>query len=85
MRWVLVDVAPAVLPELGPQLGAHALGVLRKRGVDVRLGTSVVSADDGGVVLTDGTDIRARTLIWGPASSPARSCCGWGCRPTGAG
>ncbi len=65
VRWVLVDVAPAVLPELGPQLGDHALGVLRERGVDVRLNTSVASADDSGVVLTDGTSIRTRTLIWG--------------------
>lgn len=65
VRWVLVDVAPAVLPELGPQLGEHALGVLRDRGVDVRLSTSVASADDTGVVLTDGTAIRTRTLIWG--------------------
>jgi NADH:ubiquinone reductase (H+-translocating) len=65
VRWVLVDVAPAVLPELGPQLGDHALGVLRDRGVDVRLGTSVASADENGVVLTDGTSIRTRTLIWG--------------------
>jgi NADH dehydrogenase len=65
VHWVLVDVAPAVLPELGPQLGEHALGVLRRRGVDVRLSTSVASADESGVVLTDGTSIRARTLIWG--------------------
>jgi NADH:ubiquinone reductase (H+-translocating) len=65
VRWVLVDVAPAVLPELGPQLGDHALGVLRDRGVDVRLETSVASADEDGVVLTDGTAIRTRTLIWG--------------------
>ncbi|HET6392912.1 MAG TPA: FAD-dependent oxidoreductase, partial [Blastococcus sp.] len=65
VRWVLVDVAPAVLPELGPQLGDHALGVLRDRGVDVRLGTSVASADEAGVVLTDGTAIRTRTLVWG--------------------
>jgi NADH:ubiquinone reductase (H+-translocating) len=65
VRWVLVDVAPAVLPELGPQLGDHALGVLRDRGVDVRLETSVASADEAGVVLTDGTTIRTRTLIWG--------------------
>jgi NADH:ubiquinone reductase (H+-translocating) len=65
VRWVLVDVAPSVLPELGPQLGDHALGVLRERGVDVRLGTSVSTADDAGVVLTDGTAIRTRTLIWG--------------------
>ncbi|WP_116451611.1 NAD(P)/FAD-dependent oxidoreductase [Blastococcus litoris] len=65
VRWVLVDVAPAVLPELGPQLGDHALGVLRRRGVDVRLNTSVRSADDSGVVLTDGTSIATRTLVWG--------------------
>lgn len=65
VRWVLVDVAPAVLPELGPQLGAHALGVLRARGVDVRLETSVASAGDTHVVLTDGTTIRTRTLLWG--------------------
>src|SRR3954468_1717681 len=65
VRWVLVDVAPAVLPELGPQLGAHALNVLRTRGVDVRLGTSVASADDAQVVLTDGSTIRTRTLLWG--------------------
>jgi NADH dehydrogenase len=65
VRWMLVDVAPAVLPELGPQLGDHALGVLRERGVDVRLETSVVSADKTGVVLTDGTAVRTRTLIWG--------------------
>ena len=65
VRWVLVDVAPAVLPELGPELGAHALGVLRDRGVDVRLSTSVASADDDEVELTDGTTIRTRTLLWG--------------------
>ncbi|HYO36563.1 MAG TPA: FAD-dependent oxidoreductase [Geodermatophilus sp.] len=65
VRWVLVDVAPAVLPELGPQLGEHALRVLRDRGVDVRLRTSVASAHDTSVVLTDGTTIATRTLVWG--------------------
>ena len=65
VRWVLVDAAPAVLPELGPQLGKHALAVLRRRGVDVRLSTSISSADETGVVLTDGTAIRTRTLVWG--------------------
>jgi NADH dehydrogenase len=65
VRWVLVDLAPAVLPELGPQLGEHALRVLRDRGVDVRLNTSVASAHDTSVVLTDGTTIATRTLVWG--------------------
>ncbi|NEM06178.1 NAD(P)/FAD-dependent oxidoreductase [Geodermatophilus normandii] len=65
VRWVLVDVAPAVLPELGPRLGEHALRVLRDRGVDVRLRTSVASAEDTRIVLTDGTTIGTRTLVWG--------------------
>jgi NADH dehydrogenase len=50
-----VDVAPTVLPELGPRLGAYALSVLQARGVDVRLGTSVSSADDRSITLTDGS------------------------------
>lgn len=72
VRWVLVDVAPTVLPELGPRLGAYALSVLRGRGVDVRLGVSVATVEDRAVTLTDGTTIPSRTLIWsaGVAASP---------------
>ncbi|WP_448640657.1 NAD(P)/FAD-dependent oxidoreductase [Geodermatophilus sp. URMC 63] len=65
VRWLLVDVAPAVLPELGPELGRRALELLARRGVDVRLRTSVVSVDDGAVVLTDGETVPTRTLVWG--------------------
>ncbi len=32
LRWVLLDLAPAVLPELGPRLGRAALAVIRGRG-----------------------------------------------------
>ena len=72
VRWVLVDVAPTVLPELGPRLGEYALSVLQARGVDVRLGTSVSSADDRSITLTDGSVIPSRTLIWsaGVVASP---------------
>jgi NADH dehydrogenase len=65
VRWILVDLAPAVLPELGPDLGRRALDLLRRRGVDVRLETSVVSADETAVRLTDGTTVATRTLVWG--------------------
>ena len=72
VRWVLVDQAPAVLPELGPRLGAYALTVLRQRGIDVRLGVSVSAADARSVTLTDGSTIPCRTLIWsaGVVASP---------------
>ena len=65
VRWVLVDAAAAVLPELGPDLGRRTLALLRRRGVDVRLEVSVVAADEHEVRLTDGSTIATRTLVWG--------------------
>jgi NADH dehydrogenase len=70
VRWVLVDLAPSVLPELGPELGARALELLHRRGVDVRLRTSVASVDGHAVRLTDGTTVAARTLLWGAGVVP---------------
>jgi NADH dehydrogenase len=65
VRWLLVDVASSVLPELGPDLGEAALGALRRRGIEVRLGVTIESVTDGSVTLTDGTTVPTRTLIWG--------------------
>jgi NADH:ubiquinone reductase (H+-translocating) len=65
VHWVLVDLAPMVLPELGPRLAALALQVLHRRGVEVRLQVSVERVDDEHVRLTDGTEIATRTLVWG--------------------
>ena len=65
VRWVLVDQAPHVLPELGPRLGAAALKVLKRRGVDVRLTVGVAGATASSVTLTDGDTIPTRTLVWG--------------------
>lgn len=65
VRFVLIDLAEAVLPELGPELGDIALSALRRRGVDVRLGVTVKEARDTEIDLTDGTTVPSRTLIWG--------------------
>ncbi|MZE70616.1 NAD(P)/FAD-dependent oxidoreductase, partial [Streptomyces sp. SID5789] len=63
-RWMLLDVAPRVLPEMDERLSRTADRVLRQRGVDVRMGTSVKEATHDGVVLTDGTSVDTRTLVW---------------------
>ncbi|RDD86612.1 NAD(P)/FAD-dependent oxidoreductase [Streptomyces parvulus] len=63
-RWMLLDVAPRVLPEMDERLSRTADRVLRQRGVDVRMGTSVKEATHDGVVLTDGTTVDTRTLVW---------------------
>lgn len=63
-RWVLADVADRVLPSLDERLSRTADRVLRRRGVDVRLGTSVKEATSDGVLLDDGEFIDTRSLIW---------------------
>ncbi|MGC9664998.1 NAD(P)/FAD-dependent oxidoreductase [Planosporangium sp. 12N6] len=63
-RWLLLDVAPRVLPELDERLSRTADRVLRRRGVDVRTGVSVAEATHEGVRLTDGSFVATRSLIW---------------------
>ncbi|KAF3468412.1 NAD(P)/FAD-dependent oxidoreductase [Streptomyces sp. Tu 3180] len=63
-RWLLLDVADRVLPELDERLSRTADKVLRERGVDVRMGTSVKEATHDGVLLTDGEFVETRTLVW---------------------
>jgi len=64
MRWILLDVAKKVLPELDPRLSRAADKVLRKRGVEVEMGNSVREATSEGVHLTNGDFVATRTLAW---------------------
>ncbi|MCQ6553340.1 FAD-dependent oxidoreductase [Streptomyces sp. C10-9-1] len=72
ITWHLVDIAPRLMPELGERLGDAALGILRRRGIQVSLGVSVAEAGPEKVTLTDGRVLPCRTLIWtaGVAASP---------------
>jgi NADH dehydrogenase len=63
-RWLLLDIAGRVLPELDERLSRTADKVLRGRGVDVRTGTSVKEATADGVLLDDGEFVPTRSLIW---------------------
>jgi NADH:ubiquinone reductase (H+-translocating) len=71
MRWVLVDLAPRVLPELGERLGDEATEVLRRRGVEVRLGTTIEEATGDSVRLSDGEVIPTHTLVWCAGVTPS--------------
>lgn len=63
-RWLLLDIADRVLPELDPRLSRTADRVLRQRGVDVRTGHSVKEATRDGVLLDTGESVPTRTLVW---------------------
>jgi NADH dehydrogenase len=63
-RWVLVEAAPKILPEIPRRLGEYAERQLARRGIEVRVGTTLESFDGREAVLADGTRIPARTLVW---------------------
>jgi NADH dehydrogenase len=64
VRWMLLDLAPRVLPGLSERLGNASDKVLKKRGVEVMMGTSVAEAMKEGVKLTNDDVVPTRTLIW---------------------
>jgi NADH dehydrogenase len=64
IRWMLLDTAPRLLPELSERLSKTADRVLRRRGVEVRTGQSVADALDGYVQLSTGEKVATRSLIW---------------------
>ncbi|MEN3615106.1 NAD(P)/FAD-dependent oxidoreductase [Plantactinospora sp. ZYX-F-223] len=63
-RWMLLDLAERVLPELHQRMSQTARRVLDARGVDVRMGTTVKEATADGVRLSDGEYVPTRSLIW---------------------
>jgi NADH dehydrogenase len=63
-RWVLVDAAPKILPEIPRKLGDYAARELSRRGVDIRVGTTLQSVEEHAAVLSDGTRIPTDTVVW---------------------
>ena len=71
LRWMLVEATGRILPELDDRLGQWTLRALRRRGVDVRLRTCLASAAHGTVLLDDGTELAAGTLVWAAGVRPS--------------
>jgi NADH:ubiquinone reductase (H+-translocating) len=63
-RWVLVDAAPKILPEIPRRLGEYAATQLARRGVDIRTSTTLEAAEPHAVTLSDGEHILTSTLVW---------------------
>jgi NADH dehydrogenase len=64
MRWVLVEAATRIMPEVSVSLSAYTVDRLRERNIDVRLSTRLESAVNGHIVLSDGESFDADTLVW---------------------
>lgn len=70
MRWVLVEATQRILPEVDPDMGAYTVQQLLRRGLDIRLNTLLKSCVDGRVVLSDGAEFDAGTLVWTAGVKP---------------
>jgi NADH:quinone reductase (non-electrogenic) len=64
MRWILVEAAPRVLPEIDSDLADYAVGELRGRGIDIRMSTTLSRVEADSVELSSGESIPARTVVW---------------------
>jgi NADH dehydrogenase len=63
-RWVLVDAAPKILPEIQTRLGEYAARQLTKRGIEIHVRTTLESLDGKAAQLSNGERISTRTLVW---------------------
>jgi NADH:quinone reductase (non-electrogenic) len=64
MRWVLIEAASRIMPEVSVRLSAYTVDRLTERKIDVRLSTMLESAVDGHIKLSDGEEFDAETLVW---------------------
>jgi NADH dehydrogenase len=63
-HWVLVDAAPKILPEIPSRLGDYAARQLARRGVDIRVATTLTALEPHAVVLSDGDRLLTNTVVW---------------------
>jgi NADH dehydrogenase len=68
---VLLEGGDRLLPSFAPRLSAYARRELERRGVDVRTGALVASADGSRVVTRDGGEIATATMVWTAGVRPS--------------
>jgi NADH dehydrogenase len=70
-RWVLVDAAPAILPEIPNRLGEYASRELARRGVDIRVSTTLDAVEADTAILSGGDRIDTHTVVWTAGVRPS--------------
>jgi NADH dehydrogenase len=63
-RWVLVDAAPKILPEIPTRLGDYAAVLLARRGVEIHVSTTLEAVGPHSADLSNGTRILTSTVVW---------------------
>ena len=69
-RWVLVDAASRILPEIPQPLGDYAADELRRREVEIYVDTTLASVSADEAVLGNGMRIPTNMLVWTAGVAP---------------
>lgn len=72
LRWVLIEATRTLLPGLDERLARYAERVLRRKGVELHLGTRLESCENGVVRLSDTTvaPFPSATIVWTAGQRP---------------
>ncbi|GAA2259603.1 MULTISPECIES: NAD(P)/FAD-dependent oxidoreductase [Kitasatospora] len=70
MRFIMVEAANRILPEVGPDLGLWTKEKLEERNIEVFIETSMDSCVDQHVVLKNGVEVDASTIVWTAGVKP---------------
>lgn len=70
LRWVLVEAAGRIMPEVSAPMGRYTVERLMESGIEVFLDTRVDTMENGHVVLSDGTEFDTDTIVWTAGVKP---------------
>jgi NADH dehydrogenase len=74
----LVEMAPALLTPFETRLRDYAHGQLVKRGIDLRLSTTIRAVRPGAVELADGQVLPSDLTVWAAGVAAPAAVAGWG-------
>lgn len=70
MRWILVEAADKVLPEIDQELADYAVRELRGRGIDMKLSTTLEEVTATTATISTGETVPTRTVVWTAGVTP---------------
>ncbi len=70
MRWVLVEAADRVMPEIDRDLADYAVRELRGRGIDIKMSTQMKEVTATSATISTGETIPTRTVVWTAGVTP---------------
>jgi NADH dehydrogenase len=74
----LVEMAPELLMPFEPKLRAYTRRQLEKRGVDIKVNTTIREVTPDQVLLADGTSLRSDLTVWTGGVAAPDSVAAWG-------